>query len=293
MKHKKIEPYLFLIPAILLVLFIYLVPFIFSIVISLTNWNGISRSFNFVGIKNYIEIFQTKELQDVLKNNLIYFVEIVTVQNILGIFLAVLLQEKFKGKNFFRAVLFLPTVICTVAIGFIWNLMLDPVSGFVPGMLSTLGLEKLSKVLWLADSKVAIHTISLVNVWQWVGQSMVIYLAGILSIDRSLYEACSIDGAGKGAKFWKITLPLMAPSLTINIIVTTIGTLKIYDLPFIMTGGGPGHATESLAINVYTSAFVYSRMGYGTAISIALFVFVLIVSLIQLIIMRRREDAVL
>ncbi len=293
MKQKRIEPYIFLIPAVLLVLFIYLVPFIFSIIISLTNWNGIARSFDFVGISNYIELFQTKELRDVLKNNIIYFVEIVTVQNVLGIFLAVLLQEKFKGKNFFRAVLFLPTVICTVAIGFIWNLMLDPVSGFVPGLLSSIGLEKLSKVLWLADSKVAIHTISLVNVWQWVGQSMVIYLAGILSIDKSLYEACSIDGAGKSAKFWKITLPLMAPSLTINIIVTTIGTLKIYDLPFIMTGGGPGHATESLAINVYSSAFVYSRMGYGTAISLALFMFVLIVSLIQMKIMRKREDAVL
>ncbi len=293
MKQKKIEPYLFLLPAVLLVLFIYLVPFIFSIVISLTNWNGISRSFDFVGFRNYFEIFQTKELQEVLQNNLIYFIEIVIVQNVLGIFLAVLLQDKFRGRNFFRAVLFLPTVICTVAIGFIWNLMLDPVSGLVPGFLSAIGLDKLASVLWLADSDVAIHTISMVNVWQWVGQSMVIYLAGIMSIDQSLYEAAAIDGVKKSQKFWKITLPLMAPALTINVILTTIGTLKIYDLPFIMTGGGPGHSTESLAINVYSSAFVYSRMGYGTAISLVLFLFVLVVSLIQMKIMRKREDAVL
>ncbi|HNW86911.1 MAG TPA: sugar ABC transporter permease [Candidatus Limiplasma sp.] len=293
MKQKRLEPYFFLLPAVLLVLFIYLIPFIFSIVISLTNWNGISRDFDFIGIRNYLEIFQTKELQDVLKNNLIYFIEIVIIQNVLGIFFAVLLQDQFRGRNFFRAVLFLPSVICTVAIGFIWNLMLDPVSGLLPGVLSALGLDRLSKVLWLADSHVAIHTISLVNVWQWLGQSMVIYLAGILSIDKSLYEAGAIDGVGRSQKFWKITLPLMAPSLTINIVLSTIGTLKIYDLPFIMTGGGPGHATESLAINVYSSAFVYSRMGYGTAVSLTLFVFVLIVSLIQMKIMRGREDAVL
>ncbi len=293
MKQRKMEPYLFLFPAVLLVLFVYLVPFVFSIFISLTNWNGISRSFDFIGLRNYIEIFRAKELLEVLNNNLIYFVEIVVVQNVLGIFLAVLLQDKFRGRNFFRAVLFLPAVLCTVAIGFIWNLMLDPVSGLVPGFLSALGLEKLSKVLWLADSHVAIHTISMVNVWQWVGQSMVIYLAGIMSIDKSLYEAGAIDGVSRSQKFWKITLPLMAPSLTINIVLSTIGTLKIYDLPFIMTGGGPGHATESLAISVYSSAFVYSRMGYGTTISLVLFVFVLIVSLVQMNIMRKREDAVL
>jgi ABC-type sugar transport system permease subunit len=290
---RKLEPYLFLLPAVLLVLFIFLVPFVYSIVISLTDWNGVDPKLNFIGLQNYADLLKEKEIREILKNNLIYFVEIVLIQNVLAIFLAALLRENFKGRNFFRGALFLPSVICTVAIGFIWNLMLDPVSGYIPAMFSTLGWKKLADIIWLGNPKTAIHTISLVNIWQWTGQTTIIYLAGMLSIDTELYEAAAMDGAGRWNKFSKITLPLLAPSLTINIIASTIGTLKIYDLPFVMTQGGPGHSSESLAIAIYSNTFVYNKMGYGTAISLVLFLFVLIVSLIQLKYMRRREDEVL
>jgi ABC-type sugar transport system permease subunit len=212
---------------------------------------------------------------------------------VVAVFVASLLKDNFRGRNFFRAAIFLPTVICTIAIGFIWNLILDPVSGYIPAFFDKMGWDALASVIWLGNSSTAIHTISFVNIWQWTGQTMVIYLAGMMSIDESLYEAGSIDGASRWQKFYKITLPMLAPSFTINLVTSTIGTIKIYDLPFTMTSGGPGHSTESLAITIYTNSFTYNKMGYGTALSLVLFVFVLLVSVVQMKVLRKREDNVL
>lgn len=292
-RKKNLQPFLFVLPATVLILFIYLIPFLFSIGISLTDWNGISREMNFIGLENFKKIFQEPAILEVIGNNLIYFVEIVVFQNLLAVLIASLLREKFRGRNFFRAVLFMPTVVCTVAVAFIWNLMLDPVNGYVPAMFSVLGLDFLADVIWLGNTSTAIHTISFVNTWQWTGWSMVIYLAGMMSIDESLYEAAEIDGANRWKKFTKITLPLLAPSLTVNLVTSSIGAFKIYDLPFVMTGGGPGHASESLAITIYANSFTYNKMGYGSAISLVLFVFILVISIIQMKQLRKREDAVL
>lgn len=288
-KKRTIAPYLFMLPSLLLIISVFLIPMIYSIVISFTDWDGLSE-FHFIGWQNYIDLFQESVIKEVLCNNFIYFVEIVVFQNLIALIVAEFLRESFKGKGIFRAILFLPTVICTVAVGFIWNLLLDPTSGYIPALFEMLGMEKLASTIWLGNVKTAIHTISFVNIWQWAGQTMVIYLAGITSIDEGLYEAAKMDGAGHFQMFYKVTLPLLAPSITINVITSTIGTLKIFDLPFVMTGGGPGHATESLAMTIYSNSFNYFKMGYGTAISVVLFSFVLIVSLIQMRILRRRED---
>lgn len=282
-----------MLPAILLILFIFLIPFVYAIVISLTDWNGISKTFNFIGLDNYINMFKEAEILEVLRNNLFYFVEIVVIQNLLAIIIAAMLREKFRGKNFFRAALFLPTVICTVAIGFVWNLILDPINGYLPAFFNLIGLKSLGSVIWLGNTATSLHVISFVNIWQWTGQTMVIYLASMLSVDNSLYEAAGIDGASRFAQFRKITLPMLAPALTINLVTSTIGTLKIYDLPFTMTRGGPGHSSESLAISIYSNSFVYNKMGYGTAISLVLFVFVLIISVVQMRVLRSKEDAIL
>lgn len=290
-KKRTIAPYLFMLPALLLLVSIFLIPMVYSIVISLTDWDGLSE-IHFIGLQNYIDLFHESVIKEVLRNNLIYFVEIVVFQNLIALIVAEFLRESFRGKGLFRAILFLPTVICTVAVGFIWNLLLDPTSGYIPALFGALGMEKLVSTVWLGNVKTAIHTISFVNVWQWAGQTMVIYLAGITSIDEGLYEAAQIDGAGHFQMFRKVTLPLLAPSITINVITSTIGTLKIFDLPFVMTGGGPGHSSESLAMTIYSNSFNYFKMGYGTAISVVLFTFVLIVSVIQMRILRKREDDV-
>ena len=288
-RKRTIAPYLFMLPALLLLVSIFLIPMVYSIVISLTDWDGLSE-IHFIGLQNYIDLFHESVIKEVLRNNLIYFIEIVVFQNLIALIVAEFLRESFRGKGLFRAILFLPTVICTVAVGFIWNLLLDPTSGYIPALFGALDMEKLASTVWLGNVKTAIHTISFVNIWQWAGQTMVIYLAGITSVDEGLYEAAQIDGAGHFQMFRKITLPLLAPSITINVITSTIGTLKIFDLPFVMTGGGPGHSSESLAMTIYSNSFNYFKMGYGTAISVVLFTFVLIVSVIQMRILRKRED---
>lgn len=286
-------PYYFMLPSLALLLGVYLIPFVYSIFISLTDWSGIGMDMNFVGLGNYIDLFQENHFLEVLRNNVIYLIELVGVQFVVSLVLAAVLNASFRGRNLFRAVYFMPTVICTIAIGFIWNIMFDPINGPIKTILESLGLTELSKIMWLGNTTTAIHAVSFVSVWQWTGWSMVIYLAGMQSIDKSLYEAAEIDGANALQKFFRITLPLLAPSITINLVNSTIGALKIFYLPFIMTSGGPGHATESLAMMMYTYSFGLDKMGYGTAISILLVVVILIISGIQTVVLRKREDEVL
>ncbi len=291
-KRKRL-PYYFMLPSLALLLGVYLIPFVYSIFISLTDWSGIGMDMNFVGLGNYIALFRENHFLEVLRNNIIYLIELVGVQFVVSLVLAAVLNASFRGRNLFRAVYFMPTVICTIAIGFIWNIMFDPINGPIKTILESLGLTELSKIMWIGNTTTAIHAVSFVSVWQWTGWSMVIYLAGMQSIDKSLYEAAEIDGANALQKFFRITLPLLAPSITINLVNSTIGALKIFDLPFIMTSGGPGHATESLAMMMYTYSFGLDKMGYGTAISILLVVVILIISGIQTVVLRKKEDEVL
>ena len=292
-KKKTGLPYLFMLPSILILLGVYLLPFLYSLYISVTDWSGMGQKLNFVGLSNYKGLFEEPHFWETLRNNLIYFVELVGIQFIISMVLAVVLNAAFKGRNFFRALYFMPTIICTLAVGFIWNIMFDPINGPIKTLLKNAGFLELSRIMWLGNTKTAIHAVSFVSLWQWTGWSMVIYLAGLQSIDKNLYEAAEIDGANAVQKFFKVTLPLLAPSITVNLVKSTIGALKIFDLPFIMTGGGPGHATESLAMMMYTYSFGLNKMGYGTAISIILFVVILIISGVQTTVLRRREDNVL
>ena len=292
-KKKTGLPYLFMLPSILILLGVYLLPFLYSLYISGTDWSGMGQKLNFVGLSNYKGLFEEPHFWETLRNNLIYFVELVGIQFIISMVLAVVLNAAFKGRNFFRALYFMPTIICTLAVGFIWNIMFDPINGPIKTLLKNAGFLELSRIMWLGNTKTAIHAVSFVSLWQWTGWSMVIYLAGLQSIDKNLYEAAEIDGANAVQKFFKVTLPLLAPSITVNLVNSTIGALKIFDLPFIMTGGGPGHATESLAMMMYTYSFGLNKMGYGTAISIILFVVILIISGAQTTVLRRREDNVL
>ena len=292
-KKKTGLPYLFMLPSILILLGVYLLPFLYSLYISVTDWSGMGQKLNFVGLSNYKGLFEEPHFWETLRNNLIYFVELVGIQFIISMVLAVVLNAAFKGRNFFRALYFMPTIICTLAVGFIWNIMFDPINGPIKTLLKNAGFLELSRIMWLGNTKTAIHAVSFVSLWQWTGWSMVIYLAGLQSIDKNLYEAAEIDGANAVQKFFKVTLPLLAPSITVNLVNSTIGALKIFDLPFITTGGGPGHATESLAMMMYTYSFGLNKMGYGTAISIILFVVILIISGAQTTVLRRREDNVL
>lgn len=289
--RKKADylPYLFMAPAIILILFVYLIPFASSIVISLSDWNGIDRSFNIIGIKNYLDMAGEKSIGEVLYNNLRYFIMLVFVQNFIAILFAVLLNGNIPGKNLFRASIFLPTIICTVAVGLIWSLMYDPLNGIIPAVIKSLNLP-VQDIMWLGDPQYAIYSVIFTSMWQWTGWNMVIYLAGLQSIPSELYESAQIDGASAASTFRCITLPMLAPAITISVISSSIGALKTFDLPFVMTGGGPGHSTETLAIMIFQNAFTLNKMGYATALSLVLFLFILVISIFQLIVLKRREE---
>lgn len=292
--NNKTLPYIYMSPAIILIILIYIAPLIYSIFISFTDWDGLSKNFNFVGLKNFIDFFSLSSRQVIVpfKNTFIFTLITVTIQNIIALFFAVLLNEKFRGRTFFRTVFFMPTIITTVAVGYIWRLVYDPIKGPIAFIGKKLGIDFLTNIRWLSNGKIALYSVILVNIWQWFGWNMVIFLAGLQTIPRDLYEAADIDGGSVIGKFMRITLPLLVPSITINVILSSIGGLRVYDLPYIMTQGGPGYATETVVMTITRISFYLGKYGLGAAITILLFIITLCIAIFQNVFFNRLEKRV-
>lgn len=276
-----IQPYLFIAPAAFIFLFIYAGPMIATFFLSFTDWNGISRSLNFVGLDNFINIFTNKKLLQPLYNTLFFTVCTVVIQCSLALLLAVGLNRPFKGHNMLRTIFFMPCVVSMVAVGYAWSLIYNPVTGPFAMLGEAFGWEWLTNIKWLADPDLALFSIVIVNVWQWTGYNMVIYLAGLQAIPTDLYEAAEIDGANGRQKFFRITIPQILPSITINVIMATIGGLKAFDLMYVMTSGGPGHATQTFAMASVEAFFNQRKAGLGSALSLVMFLMILLVSWLQ------------
>lgn len=288
-KEKRLLPYLFMLPAILIFVFVYAGPMLATFVLGFTDWNGISPGFDFIGLKNFIKIFTDKNLMEPLLNTFEFTILTVVIQGILALLLAVALNKSFRGRNFFRTVLFLPCVVSMVAVGYAWSLIFNPVMGPLGLIAEHFGWQFLANIKWLSDPQIVMYSIVLVNVWQWTGYNMVIYLAGLQSIPTHLYEAASIDGAGKVYQFFKITLPLVAPSITINVVLSTMGGLKAFDLMYVMTNGGPGHASETFAMASVDAFFRQKNAGLGSAMAFLMFIMILFVSFVQNKLLSKRE----
>lgn len=282
-------PYLFMMPAILIFLFVYAGPMLATIVLGFTDWNGISPGFEFVGIRNFVRIFTNERLLEPLCNTFVFTILTVVIQGVLALLLAVALNKKFPGRDFFRTVLFLPCVVSMVAVGYAWSLIFNPVMGPLGLMAQHFGWQFLADIKWLSDPDIVLYSIVIVNVWQWTGYNMVIYLAGLQSIPTQLYEAAAIDGAGKRHQFFQITLPLIAPSITINVVLSTMGGLKAFDLMYVMTNGGPGHASETFAMASVDAFFRQKEAGLGSAMAFLMFLMILMVSVIQNKVLSKRE----
>lgn len=289
-RFVRLQPYLFLLPAILILLFIYAAPMLTSAFLSFTDWNGISREFNMVGASNYQRIFTNSKLIGPLKNTLIFTGITVIGQCMLGLLLALALNKAFRGRDFIRAVFFLPCVVSMVAVGYAWSLIYNPVTGPLKKLADATGWTWLSSIKWLSNPKLVLYSICIVNIWQWSGWNMVIYLAGLQSIPANLYEAAAIDGAGAFQRFLNVTIPQLMPSVTINVVMSTIGGLKAYDLMYVMTSGGPGHASQTFGMLVADTLFNQNKAGLGSALSIVMFFMVLVVSVIQNTLLSGKED---
>jgi raffinose/stachyose/melibiose transport system permease protein len=294
-KRKKINLLNFLnlnlhkfmaVPALILFSVFFIYPLLNGIGLSLTDYNGISKP-NFVGIKNFIDFFKDDRARNDVVNTVFFALACAPLLNIFGFIYALILDRNFKGKSIVRAVVYLPAVISPLIMGYIWYFILQPDKGFLFTITKALGFT-ISNSNWLADRYMSLWVLVLVNVWQFVGMTMIIYLAGLQSIPVEVNEASKIDGAGYFQNLWYITLPLMIHPMKINIITNIIGSLSVFEIIMALTDGGPGYSTESLSIYIMRMCYG-SFTGYSTAIAVILFFIILIPVLISFKIMKSRE----
>ncbi|WP_019913069.1 carbohydrate ABC transporter permease [Paenibacillus sp. HW567] len=292
MKFMNFRNYvLFIAPALLIYLLFFAGPIFSGLYYGFTDWNGFSFKADWVGLENFREAFRDPLLLTALKNMAILSAVVIVLQHTASILLAVLLDQKLKGIVWMRAIIFFPVILNTVVIGYVWSYMYAPMVGFLPKFFAAVGLDGLAGLDWLGDPKLAIYAIALVMVWQYTGYSMMIYLAGLQSVSGEIYEASSIDGAGPWNKFWRVTLPLLIPSIIVNTVLSVIGCMKMFEHVFIMTQGGPANSTQTFGIMIYQYAFKTSQMGYGTAMAMILSVMILAVTFVQIKLLSRLEVA--
>lgn len=275
MQKRNRQMDLFYIPALILFLVFVIVPFGKGIFLSFTNWNGYSQSYKMVGFANYIRMFTDSNVLTAFKNTLIYGAGSTVLQNVLGILLAVFLNQKFHGRGVVRTVIYLPVMIAPLIMGYIMYFFFTYNNGAINDILALFGI---APVDWLADGSRAVIILTLVNSLQFVGISMVIYLAGLQNISSMYYEAAAIDGASVFQEFFHITLPLLTPAVTSSVTINLIGGLKLFDVISALTSGGPGYETHSVSTLIHRFYFGGERAGYASAVGLVFFVFIMIIS---------------
>lgn len=273
-----LKGYLFLLPSFAGLLTFVLIPILMGVIISFTNYDGYKK-LDFVGLNNYIHMFQDDYVLTSLKNNVIYTAVTVPATMIISLLLALVLNMGMKGSTFFRTMIFFPTISSMVAVGIVWSLLFNPVQGPVNQLLMAVGID--SPPRWLASTTWALWAIMIVAVWKQAGYYMVIFLSGLQAIPKQLYESAQIDGANSVVRFFKITLPMLSPTTFMVLILSIIGSFQVFDLVSIMTDGGPGRATNVLVYRIYQEGFEYSKMGYASAIAYFLFLIIFVITLIQ------------
>ncbi|KYD27832.1 hypothetical protein B4110_2275 [Parageobacillus toebii] len=284
-KPKNIAIYLMTVPAVLLFAMFHTFPAIQGIFYSFTNWDGLSLTYDFVGLKNYYYLFQDENvLHSYLFTFKFAFVSTVLV-NVLSLLIAIGLNEKIKFKNFFRAVYFLPNILSVLIVGYIFNYLFANV---LPLLGEKLGIDVLSTNI-LGNEKLAWIGIVIVAVWQACAFNTILYLAGLQTVPLELYEAASLDGASKWQKFWHITFPMIAPFFTINMVLAMKNFLMVFDQVVALTGGGPGKATQSISLLIYTGGFQGGEFAYQSANAVIYFIVIMIVSIVQIKFLQKRE----
>jgi raffinose/stachyose/melibiose transport system permease protein len=279
-KSKKINNAitisLFVAPALFVYILYVVYPILSTLNYSLFEWDGLGEMV-FVGFDNYVRLFNDGVFWTALKNNTWLVLASVFVQIPLGLVMAMLLFSPIKGIRLFNNVYFFPFLMSTVAIGMLWGLMYDPINGIINQLVGLLGFEN---VAWLSQADTAMFAVLLVIVWQFAPFYMVLFKAAIVGIPEELYQASKIDGANSLQNFIHITFPLLMPTIVSSSILAIVGSLKSFDMFYIMTGGGPNHGTEILGTYMYKHAFVNFNMGYGSTIAFVMFFIALIVTII-------------
>jgi ABC-type sugar transport system permease subunit len=268
-RREALSAYAMIAPALGAFVLFMAIPMLLTLTLSFFNWSGISfGSLDFAGLSNYRKMLQDEVFWQALSNNGIFILVGMTASVGLGMFVAVLLERGLKGSSFFRGLFYLPTVLSTVVIGIVFTFLLSPVFGIINPILSGLGID--AKVALLGDPGAALWTLIGVETWRMFGFAMFLFVAGLKSLDENLNEAAAIDGASGWQAFWHVTFPQLRPVTLMVATLVGISMLKLFDLVYVMTGGGPQHATEVLNTMSYYQGFQYNSVGYGSTIAVVL-----------------------
>ncbi len=278
---KRLTVFLFLLPSLLGFTVFLLIPIIASFCLSFTNYSG-GFTMDFIGLDNFFNTIGNRTFHNALWITVKFAVFSVFLQILLGFFFAILLNRRTLANKFYSTVIFLPVVLSQVAISLIFMLILHPQKGPVNNFIISIGLKPQT---WLASAGTALPTIIAVTIWQSFGYYMVLFLGGLQTINLELYEAAAIDGAGGWQKTRLVTIPLLSPTIFFTIIISIINAFKVFDQVYVMTGGqlggGPAGSTTVLAFDIYRNAFQYFKLGFASTEATILFVFILIITIMQ------------
>ncbi len=282
-RKEAVWGYLFILPNILLVLMFTILPVFFAFGVSMTDWDILSTP-EFIGLENYVNIFQDPVAKITLNNTLVFTALSVPLRIILPIFLAVALNQKIRGLAVYRTSYYLPVITASVAISMVFLWILDTNYGLLNRFLMSLGFDPVG---WLSDPKIALFSIVLVTVWRGLGFNMIIFLAALQDVPQDLYDAADIDGANAIKKFFYLTIPLITPAIFFTLITGVIDSFQSFDLVYNMTDGGPARSTYLVGYYIWRQAFEYLHMGYGAALAYLLFFAVLLVTILQWAVRKR------
>jgi ABC-type sugar transport system permease subunit len=278
----------FVLPALLLYALFMIYPFVQSISYSLTDWNGVRPTKNFVGLGNYRELIGDSLLWLSLWHNVIWVIVGTIAPLAIGLLLAILLWNRPPGFTLFRTIFFMPQVLSTVVIGIIWSWIYNPLFGNLNKLLDAVGLDEVSRG-WLGDTTWALYAVLVAAVWATIGFVFVIFLAGLQNVSKDLLEAATIDGANGWQRFKDVTVPQLSNVINVVAALLLIGGFNVFDIIFVMTGGGPANATEVIATYTYKEAFTQNRVGYASTLSLVMTAISLVVS-IAFIRLRERQE---
>lgn len=282
--YGKYAPYLFLIPAGLLLVIFFFIPFFQTVLMSFQDYGNIYNS-TFIGFQNYIKLFHNPVFYKVLINTFIYLLVAVPILAIVPLFLAILLNRKIRGITLYKILIYLPVIVSIVvaAIAFKW---LYAEQGILNYIVSSLGLQPIG---WLTDPKWALYSVIIVTIWKGIGYYMMIYLAALMSVPKELYEACDIDGAGFLRKHLTVTIPHIMPTIALIVTISSISAMKVFAEIYVMTKGGPLNSSKTIVYYIYERAFENLDLGYASAMAVVLLGIVMVFSLINILCFERKK----
>ncbi|MDR6550539.1 sugar ABC transporter permease [Paenibacillus qinlingensis] len=280
-KRELTTGYLFLLPSLLGYVVFLLFPILFSLWLAFSEWDLISGldHIQFVGLRNFIDMWQDELFLKSLKNNVIYSIVVVPVTLAVSLCVALILNQMVYARNFLRLLYFLPYITTIVAVAIVWMQLYHPTQGPINQLLMTLGIDNPPK--WLGSTEWALPSLMIMMVWVGLGYDLIIYMAGLQGVPKELYEAAQMDGAGRFRQFLNVTIPMLSPTTFFLFITRIIHSFEVFAPVNIMTNGGPGDSTSVLVYYIYELSFKFYKFGYGSAVAWVLFAIIFVITLIQ------------